>query len=84
MAKKWTVIKATQRPIKGVEAAGVELPFGRQGAFEVTDAAVAAEIEARHGGKRGDVVVTEREHHEPGHRHFWGAWPEMPWKKEKQ
>ncbi len=82
--KKYQVIKATKKPIKSVEAAGVNLPFGRQGGFEVSDRAIAEEIEARHGGKGGDVVVIPREHHEPGHRYFWGAWPEMPWKKGKK
>ena len=81
---KYQVIKATQRPIKQVEAAGRVLPFGKAGGFEVSDAGIANEIEAKHGGPGGDVVVipdlSNREH---GHKYFFGQMPEMPWKKVK-
>ena len=81
---KYQVIKATTKPIRAVEADGKTMAFGTQGGFEVSDAGIAAEIDAKHGGKGGDVVVipdlSNREH---GHKYFFGQMPEMPWKRGK-
>lgn len=84
MPTKYMVTKATPRKdVVGLDIAGKQMLFGEKtNSFEVSDAGVAKEIEAAHGGKRSDVVVTP--HHVPaerGHKYFFGQMPEMPWKK---
>lgn len=68
-----------------MDIAGKQMLFGKKtNSFEVSDPGIASEIEAAHGGKLADVVVTP--HHVPaerGHTYFFGQMPEMPWKKVK-
>lgn len=82
MPKKYQVIRATTKPIDGVTVNGQEMKFGRSGGFEVSDKGTRDAIEQQYGsGPMPDVILTERDHVDPGHRNFWGAWPEMPWKR---
>jgi hypothetical protein len=78
---KWTVIKATKRPVE-VNIGGKPMRFGRDGAFRVSDPGVAAEIRKEYGDK-GDVTVTRMRSPQPisdrGHRYFFGMMPPLPW-----
>jgi hypothetical protein len=83
MADKFMVVKATQREISGIQIGDKQMTFGgKTNAFEVNDAGLAREIEARHGAKvSGDVVVVPHKvEREPGHRYTFTV-PEMPWKR---
>lgn len=80
MSKRTTyeVIKATQRPMTGLELNGKKMKFSRQNALRIKDRAQAKDIEQKYGE---DVTVTPIEvTSEPGHKYRFTA-PGMPWHK---
>ena len=85
MPKKYQVIKATQKPIDGLDVAGQHMKFGKSGGFVVSDPAVAGAIEQQYGEKSGglaDVIVLEDDRPARGERRTWQVGV-MPWKKDK-
>lgn len=63
---------------------GKELKFNSEKRLTIKDEAFAREIQEEY---KKDVVVTrikDATKYEVGHRYFFGAWPEMPWKKNKE
>lgn len=82
-AHKWEVINATKGPLE-VELDGKQMKFGKDGAFRVSDPGVAAALRQKYHDK-GLATVTRIRTPDPiadrGHRYFFGAWPEMPWKR---
>ena len=83
--RKFEVIKATQKPSNEVVLGDRHFKFGRQGAFYLNDAGIAAEIEKEFGHKKGngDVVISPIELVDAeGHRwNFPGV--ETPWRDKK-
>jgi hypothetical protein len=72
--KKWEVINASRRKVDAVDV-GRRLPFGTSGAFTVSDAGEAREIQQAVGQDGSDEVVvveTDNAHVEPGHRYHFG------------
>lgn len=79
---KFTVLDATRRNLEHVPN-HPELKFNHQGRLRLKDAGLAREIQQ----ETRDVSVTLLKHphrSDRGHVYFFGQWPEMPWKKEKQ
>lgn len=80
----YEIIKATQRPLDGINIDGREMRFNQSGAFRVKDRGVAMAIGQKH---RGEVTVTKIAAPAPadrGHKYFFGAMPEMPWKRKER
>jgi hypothetical protein len=86
--KKYEVIKTTTKDVGGVELGGRKMPFGKSGAFTVSDSAQAKDIDqlfgksSRKSGKLDDVVVVETDNTmvESGHRYTFSTLG-MPWAK---
>ena len=72
--KKYQVIKATTNEISGLTVGGRVKKFKKNGTFETDDAGEAAEINKVLGAKgTGEVVVTNYDDKEPGHRYKFGG-----------
>ena len=83
--KKFEVVKATKRPIKGLALDDKQFKFGRNGGFYVNDPGVARELERTYGHKKGngDVVISEiRVADVEGHNYFFPI-PEVPWRSDR-
>lgn len=86
--KKYEVIKTTTKDVGGVELGGQKMPFGKSGAFTVSDSAKAKDIDQLFGkssrkmGKLDEVVVVETDNTmvESGHRYTFSTLG-MPWAK---
>jgi hypothetical protein len=72
--KKYEVIKATTKNMKGVNVGGRKYKFGGNGSFTLSDSGVAAEIEQEYGHHKGngDVVVSPINIEEHGHKYTFG------------
>jgi hypothetical protein len=75
LGKRFEVIKATTKPIDGIDVGGKHYKFGPNGAMYLSDSGVAAEIEQVYGHRKGngDVTVSPVEFREHGHNYFFGA-----------
>ena len=81
--KVYEVIKNTRDNIVGIGGQGLDMRFGKQGAFITRDPKKAKEISDKFGygpGGSRDVIVVERDDAARGGLHVN---PAMPWKEEE-
>ena len=80
--KKWMVIKAVKdQDFKGVEIDGKMMKFGKDGAFRVSDPAVANAIRQKVGMTATVTGFRHPDAADGGHTYFFGCMPAMPWHK---
>ena len=67
-----------------MELDGKKYPWGRYGGAHIKDPAIARELEKKYEGRVIMSPIQSPDVHDRGHRYFFGGWPEMPWKKNKE
>src|SRR3990170_9053433 len=67
-----------------MELDGKKYPWGRYGGAHIKDPAIARELEQKYEGRVLMSPVQSPDIHDRGHKYFFGGWPEMPWKKNKE
>ncbi len=85
--KMYEFVKASQRKFNGVEVDGKVLMLGKKtDAFTTHDKALADEINARYGWKRGasgDLMMNTVDSEKPERRSKIFVMPELPWKRNR-